>query len=120
MSQYLDGFLLTIKRSHLPAYRKLATKAGKIWCEHGAVAYRECILDDPAAPEMIPFPKLAKAKEDEVVVFSYAVFKSRKQRDTANRNIMADPRIAAMCEAMKGIVDCKRMAYGGFTSLVSL
>lgn len=118
MSQYIDGFVLTIKRGNLAAYKKVATAAGKIWREHGALEYRECALEDAGAEGMIPFPKLTKAKEDEVVIFAYAVFKSRKHRDSANKAIMADERIAKICSA--DIVDCKRMAYGGFTSIVSL
>jgi len=120
MSQYIDGFVLPIKRSKLAAYKKLATKAGKVWRDLGALEYRETALDDPGASPMIPFPKLAKAKQDEVVIFSWAVFKSRQHRDAVNKKIMADPRVAAMCGESKGIVDCKRMAYGGFNNLVSI
>jgi len=120
MSHYIDGFVLTIPKARLADYKRVATKAGKIWRDHGALEYRECLLEDPAAPSMIPFPKLIKARPDEVVVFSWAVFKSRRQRDAANKKIMTDPRVAAMCDETKGLVDCKRMAYGGFTSLVSL
>jgi len=120
MSRYIDGFVLTIKRGNLAAYKKLATKAGKVWRDNGALEYHECALDDDDAPQMIPFPKLAKARAGEVVIFAWAVFKSRKHRDATNKKIMADPRIAAMCEETKGVVDCKRMSYGGFTSLVAL
>ncbi len=120
MSQYVDGFVLTIKQRKLAAYQKLARKAGKIWRDLGALEYRETALDDPGAAPMIPFPKLAKARRGEVVIFAWAVFKSRKHRDTVIKKIMADPRVAAMCEESKGIVDCKRMAYGGFKTLVEL
>ncbi len=120
MSQYVDGFVLTIRKSNLAAYKKLAAQAGKVWRDHGALEYRECVADDMAAPEMVPFPKLAKARPDEVVIFAYAVFRSRKHRDAANQKIMADPRIAAMCDVAKSVVNCKRMAYGGFTTLVAL
>jgi uncharacterized protein YbaA (DUF1428 family) len=120
MSQYIDGFVLAIPKARLADYKKIAAKAGRIWREHGALEYRECVLDDADAPPMIPFSKLAKAKEDEVVIFSYAVFKSRKHRDATNKKIMADKRIAAMCDESKSIVNCKRMAYGGFEAIVSL
>ena len=120
MSQYIDGFVLSIKRSKLAAYKKLAVKAGKVWRDLGALEYRETVLDDADAPTMIPFPKLAKAKKDEVVIFSWAVFESRKHRDAVNKKIMADPRIAGMCEESQGIVNCQRMAYGGFKSIVSI
>jgi uncharacterized protein YbaA (DUF1428 family) len=118
VNHYLDGFVLTIKRDDLAAYKKIATAAGKIGREHGALEYRECALEDAGAEGMIPFPKLTKAKEDEAVIFAYAAFKSRTHRDAANKAIMADARNAKICSA--SIVDCKRMAYGGFTTIVSL
>jgi uncharacterized protein YbaA (DUF1428 family) len=120
MSRYIDGFLLPLQRINLAAYKKLARKAGRIWREHGATEYHECVLDDATAPHMIPFPRLAKAKGDEIVVFSWAVFKSRRQRDAANRKIMADPRIAWLCAQSEDVFDGRRMAYGGFKSIVEL
>ena len=120
MSQYIDGFVLTIPKAKIGDYKKLATKAGKIWIEHGALEYRECVAEDMEASGMVPFPKLTKAKPDEVVVFAYVVFKSRKHRDATNAKIMADERLKAMCGMSDDIVNCKRMAYGGFESLVSL
>src|SRR5262245_12339245 len=117
MSQYIDGFVLSIPRAKLAAYKKLATMAGRIWRKHGALEYRECVGDDMAADGMVAFPKLAKAKRGEVVIFAYAVFKSRKHRDATNKKIMSDARLAAMC-GDDPIFDCKRMAYGGFKLLV--
>ena len=120
MSQYIDGFVLSIPKEKLAAYKKVATKAGKIWREHGALEYRECVGDDMEVKDMVAFPKLAKAKPDEVVIFAYAVFESRKHRDAVNKKIMADPRLAAMCATTSAIFDCKRMAYGGFKTLVEV
>ena len=120
MSQYIDGFVLSVPKAKLAAYKKLATKAGKIWREHGALDYRECVGDDLEAKGMVAFPKLAKSKQGEVVIFAYAVFESRKQRDAINKKIMNDPRIATLCGATSGIFDIKRMAYGGFKSLVQV
>ena len=120
MSQYIDGFVLSIPKDKLAAYKKLATKAGKIWREHGALEYRECVGDDLEAKGMVAFPKLAKSKPGEVVIFAYAVFESRKQRDAVNKKIMADPRIERICGATSGIFDYKRMACGGFKSLVQV
>lgn len=118
MSQYIDGFVLTVPKKNLAAYKRIATKASKVWRDHGALEYRECVGDDMNIPGMVAFPKLTKAKPGEVVVFAWAVFKSRKHRDAANKKIMADPRLAAMCEEVKAVFDCSKMAYGGFTTLV--
>jgi uncharacterized protein YbaA (DUF1428 family) len=118
VSQYIDGFVLAIPRRKLAAYKKLATKAGKIWREHGALEYRECVGDDMKARGMVAFPKLARSRPGEVVIFAYIVFGSRQQRDATNKKIMADPRIAALCGEGGDVIDCKRMAYGGFQSLV--
>jgi uncharacterized protein YbaA (DUF1428 family) len=120
MSHYIDGFVLSVPKTKLAAYKKVARKAGKIWREHGALEYRECIGDDLKVKGMVAFPKMAKAKSSEVVIFAYARFESRKHRDAANKKIMADPRMAAMCGEVGALFDCKRMAYGGFKTLVAL
>ncbi len=119
MPQYVDGFVLSIPQDKLAAYKKVATKSAKIWKEHGALEYRECVGDDMVAKDMVAFPKMAKTKPGDVVVFSWVIFKSRKHRDAANKKIMADPRIARMCAEASEIIDCKRMAYGGFKTIVS-
>ena len=119
MSQYIDGFVLSVPKSKLAAYKKMATKASKIWREHGALEYRECVGDDMTAPGMVAFPKLAKSKPDELVIFSYVVFKSRKHRDATNKKIFADPRLATICDPGNMPFDCKRMSWGGFKTLVT-
>ena len=118
MSQYIDGFVLSVPKNKLAAYKKLATKASKVWKDNGALEYRECVGDDMKVKGMVAFPKLAKSKPNEVVIFAYVVFKSRRHRDMANKKIMADPRMAAMCAEAQAVVDCKKMAYGGFKTLV--
>jgi uncharacterized protein YbaA (DUF1428 family) len=120
MSQYTDGFVLCVPKDKLAAYKRIATKAGKIWREHGALEYRECVGDDMEVKDMVAFPKAAKAKPDEVVIFAYAVFKSRKHRDAVNKNIMADPRLAELGAIVSTLFDCRRMVYGGFKNLVHL
>lgn len=118
MKEYIDGFLLTVPKDNLPQYKKMASKAAKIWREHGALDYRECVGDDMDVKGMMPFPKVTKAKEDHVVILAYVVFESRKHRDAANKKIMADPRLASMADEAKKVFDCKRMAYGGFKTLI--
>jgi len=118
MSQYIDGFVLSIPKNKLAAYKKMSTKASKVWMDHGALEYREFVGDDMTAPGMVAFPKLAKSKPDEVVIFAYAVFKSRQHRDATNKKIFADPRLATMCDPNNMPFDCKKMARGGFKTLV--
>lgn len=114
---YVDGFVLVVPKKKLAAYKAIACKAGKIWREHGALDYRECVADDMKVKSGVPFPKLAKAKPGEVVVFSYIVYKSRTHRDRVNAKVMADERLHSIPGPMP--FDMKRMSYGGFKTLVA-
>ena len=114
---YVDGFVLVVPKKKLPAYVKLARKASKVWREHGALDYRECVGDDLKVKMGLPFPKLAKAKAGETVIFSWISYKSRAHRDKVNAKVMADKRLFdGMPKEMP--FDIKRMAYGGFKTLV--
>ena len=116
---YVDGFLLTIPARKLAAYRRIAAKAGKVWKDHGALEYRECVGDDMKSKMGTPFPKVAKAKKGEVVVFSWVVYKSRAHRDKILPKIMQDKRLTSM--SPKDVpFDMKRMSYGGFKVLVDM
>lgn len=115
---YVDGFVLTVPKDKLGEYKKIARKAGKVWLKYGALSYKECMLDD-VEPEHVTliFPKLAKAKPDETVWFSYIEYKSKKHRDQVNKKVMADPAMEpGNNEDMP--FDMKKMAYGGFKVIV--
>ncbi|MCA8963734.1 MAG: DUF1428 domain-containing protein [Planctomycetes bacterium] len=116
---YVDGFLLVVPNKQLPAYKALAKKAGKVWMEHGALEYRECLGDDLTTPCGPPFDKLAGAKRGDHVVFSWIVYRSKAHRDRVNRKVMADPRFAKMLTG-KMPFDMARMSHGGFRSMVDL
>ena len=118
MAHYVDGYVLPVPKKNLQTYRRIAQKAGKIWREHGAVEYRECVGDDLAVKWGTPFPRQMKLKPGETVVFSYIVFKSRAHRDSVNAKVMKDPRLKAMMDASSMPFDCKRMLYGGFKTIV--
>jgi len=115
---YVDGFVLAVPKKNIPTYRRLATLAGKVWREHGALEYRECVGEDLQTKCGIPFRRLIKAKPSETVLFSYIVYKSRAHRDRVNAKVMKDPRLAEMCGSDDMPFDIKRMAYGGFKVLV--
>jgi uncharacterized protein YbaA (DUF1428 family) len=106
--------VLVVPKKKIAIYKKMATKAGKVWREHGALDYRECVGDDLKVKMGLPFPKLAKTKPGETVVFSYIVFKSRAHRDRVNAKVMKDPRLADMMDPKAMPFDGKRMFWGGF------
>ncbi len=116
---YIDGFVLPVPKKNIEAYRKLSRKAGKIWREHGALEYRECIADDVSPGKTTSFPQSVKLKPNEVVWFSFIVYKSRRHRDQVNKKVMADPRIEQMGPDDVPF-DSKRMIYGGFKVAVDV
>ena len=94
------------------------TEGGKIWREHGALEYRECVGDDLSVKFGVPFPRMIKLKPGETVIFAWVVFKSRAHRDRVNAKVMKDPRITNSCDPKSMPFDVKRMVYGGFKILV--
>lgn len=114
---YVDGFVVPVQKKKLAAYRKMATIAGKTWRKHGALEYVESIADDVSPGKVTSFPQSVKLKKDEVVVFAYIVYKSRKHRDQVNKKVMADPVMNSWDP--KGLpFDMKRMFFGGFKAIV--
>ncbi len=117
---YVDGFVLPVPTKNLDAYREMAKKASKIWREHGALEYRECVGDDLDVKFGVPFTRQMKAKPGETIVFAWIVYKSKAHRNSVNAKVMKDPRITEMCPDPKNMpFDCKRMLYGGFKTIVS-
>lgn len=119
MARYVDGFVVPVPKKNLDAYKRMARKAGKVWREYGALEYIECVADDVKPGKTTSFPQSVKLKDDEVVVFSWIVYKSRKQRDSVNAKVMKDPRIAGM-DPKSMPFDGMRMFWGGFKTMVEL
>jgi uncharacterized protein YbaA (DUF1428 family) len=116
---YVDGFVVPVPTKNLAAYRSMARKAGKLWREHGALEYFECVADDVKPGKLTSFPQSVKLKPGETVVFAWIVYKSRADRNRVNKKVMADPRLAQMDP--KGMpFDSKRMIWGGFKMMVAL
>lgn len=120
MAIYVDGFVVPVPRNRLDEYKKIARKAGKVWREHGALDYCESVADDVSPGKRTSFPRSVKLKPDEVVVFSWITYKSRRDRDRINAKVMQDPRLAWMHDAKSLPFDGKRMFWGGFKSLVRI
>jgi uncharacterized protein YbaA (DUF1428 family) len=120
MAKYVDGFVLPVPKRNLDAYRRIARMSGKIWREHGALEYRECVADDVQVGKVTSFPRSVKLKPDETAVFAWIVFKSRAHRDRVNAKVMKDKRLANMGNPKDMPFDVKRMVYGGFKILVDV
>ena len=117
---YVDGFVLPVPEKNLADYKRMARKAGKIWREHGALEYIECVADDVQPGKVTSFPQAVKLKPGEVVVFAWIVYKSRRDRDRINKLVMSDPRLADMMDPKSLPFDGKRMFWGGFKTMVDL
>ncbi|HKC45835.1 MAG TPA: DUF1428 domain-containing protein [Burkholderiales bacterium] len=115
---YIDGFVLPVPKRNLEAYRRMARTSGKVWREHGALAYMEGVADDVKVGKHTSFPQSVKLKPGETVVFAYILYKSRAQRDRVNAKVMKDPRLAKMMNPKALPFDGKRMFWGGFKVLV--
>ena len=118
--RYVDGFVVPVPKKKVQAYRNMARKAGKIWREHGALEFCECIDDDVKWGKRTSFPRSVKQKSGETVFFSYIVFKSKADRNRGNAKVMKDPRLADMMDPKALPFDGKRMIYGGFKVMVNL
>ena len=115
---YVDGFLIPVPKKKAAAYRAMARKAGKVWREHGALDYKECVADDVKPGKWTSFPRAVKLKAGEAVWFSYIVYKSRQHRDRVLAKVMKDKRLAAMMDPKKMPFDGKRFMWGGFKVVV--
>lgn len=119
MNGYVDLFLLALPKKNLAAYKRLAKRFGKVMEDHGALEYREWIVDDIKKPQLTAFGRSVKLKPGEILISSVVEFKSRKHRDQVNKRAMADPRMAKMVKE-KPLFDWKRMVYGGFATIVKM
>ncbi len=117
---YVDGFVLPVPKRNRQAYVRMARKSGKVWREHGALDYKECIADDVKKGKLTSFPRAVKLKPGEVVWFSWIVYKNRKHRDSVNKKVMKDKRLASMMDPKKMPFDARRFFWGGFKVVVDL
>ncbi len=117
---YVDGFVVPVPQKNLAAYRRMARRAGTVWRELGALEYIECVGDDVQPGKRTSFPQAVKLKEGEVVVLSWIIYSSKRDRNRITKKAMADPRLAAMMDTKTLPFDGRRMFFGGFKILVDL
>jgi uncharacterized protein YbaA (DUF1428 family) len=120
MARYVDGFIVPVPKKKLHAYRRLSRNAGKVWREHGALEYIECVAEDVKPGKLTSFPQSVKLKADETVMFSWIVYRSRRHRDRVNAKVMKDARLRHMMKPDAMPFDAKRMIYGGFQVLLNV
>lgn len=127
---YVDGFVIPLPKDKLETYKSMAEVVGPIWMEHGALSYKECVIEDASpeppdgAPDMkiMKFHELTEADKNETVIFAFITYKSRAHRDEVNNKVMNDPRMKDACKDgnMEMPFDPARMSYGGFEAIVDL
>ena len=120
MAGYVDGFVMPLPKANVDRYREIATAAGELWMEHGALEYKECLAEVVSVGEVTSFPRSVQLEDDETVIFAWIGYESRQHRDEVNAKVMADERMKAMMDPAGEIADYKRMVYGGFELLVEL
>lgn len=120
--RYVDGYLLAVHKDKVDDYKKISQEASEFWMKHGALMYVETVQDDLQEGNewcKFPFPEAARAKEDEVVIFSFIIFKSKEHRDEVNANVMKDmDEEKEKFKEMSMPFELGRMAYGGFRAIV--
>jgi uncharacterized protein YbaA (DUF1428 family) len=117
---YVDGFVVPVPKKNMKKYLSIAKTAAKVWKDHGALDYCEAVADDVKVGKWTSFPRSVKLKKNEVVVFSYILYKSRAHRDRILKKVMSDPRLADMMDPKKMPFDGKRIIWGGFKSVVTI
>ena len=117
--KYVDGFVVPVPKKKMKAYLAMAKKASKVWMDHGALDYHECVADDVKKGKWTSFPQSVKLKTGETVIFSWITYKSRKHRDQVLAKVMKDKRLAEMMNPKALPFDGKRMIYGGFKTVIT-
>jgi uncharacterized protein YbaA (DUF1428 family) len=114
---YVDGFVIPAPKRKVAAYRKLAKWGRKVWMKHGALQYFECVADDLGTmPGCGDFKRLVKLKPSETLWYSFIVYKSKAHRNAVNKKVMKEMERQGMPKTMP--FDMKRMAHGGFKTVV--
>ena len=116
---YVDGYVVPVLKKKVGEYKRLAQRSAKVWIEHGALDYKECVADDVKRGKVTSFPRSVKMKAGETVVFAYVVYKSRSDRDRVNKKVMSDPRLKDIMDLTNPPFDMGRMFFGGFKTLVA-
>src|SRR5262245_21344937 len=89
-TKYVDSFVMPVSKPKVGDYQAFADKMAVLAEKHGALEYVNSIGDDVKPGKVTSFPQAVKLADDEIVVISWAVYKSREDCDRANKAIMED------------------------------
>jgi uncharacterized protein YbaA (DUF1428 family) len=117
---YVDGFVTPVPKKKLDAYRRMSRTMGRVWRDHGALEFRECVADDVSWGKRTSFLRAVQQKPNETVFFSYIVYKSKAARNSVNKRAMKDKRVVRLMDPKKFPFDGKRMIWGGFKVAIDL
>lgn len=115
---YVQGFLLPVKTDKKTSYREIAEKSWALFKEYGATSFCEGWGSDVPEGEVTSFPMAVKKQDDETVVFSWIVWPDKASCDACLATMNEDPRWADFMTHFEGVVDMKRVIFGGFEPLV--
>jgi uncharacterized protein YbaA (DUF1428 family) len=118
LEKYVDTFVMPLSKSKIDAYEKFAEGMAALAKKHGALEYVNCISDDVKPGTETSYPKAVHLHPDEVVAQSWAIYKTREDRERANKAIMEDDAFKKLSQHIP--VDPKRMFTGGFKVLRGL
>jgi uncharacterized protein YbaA (DUF1428 family) len=113
---YADGFIVAVPTANIDRYRALAEKASVVFREFGATRVVESRADDVPDGEVTDFRRGTKAKDGEIVVFSFIEWPSKDARQQGWKKIMEDERMKH--DPNDQTFDGKRLIYGGFAPIV--
>ena len=111
---YIDGMVTAVPRANKQAYVEHAARAAEMLRSWGATRVVENWGDDVPKGELNDFYGAVRAKDDEVVVFSWIEYPDKATRDATMQKMMAPE---AMQQFGEMPFDGKRMIFGGFETL---
>ena len=76
---YVDGFIVAVKKDRLEEYRKLAELACKVWKEYGAIDYVEAVADDASLWLAAGFASMRLAQHEVDELFDTELIRLARQ-----------------------------------------
>ncbi len=111
---YISGFIVPVPTANKDAYHKVASEAGALFLEFGALEVMEAWGDNTPDGEVTDFRRAVQAKDVETVVFSWIIWPDKATADEAEQKMMSDERMGKPDQMP---FEGKRMVFGSFVPL---